>query len=680
LKAVLVLSLIVLMGGLCAADPPHLVSFQGRLCDSQGRPLPDGEYSVTFAIYDVAEGGDPVWTEAKSVDLRGGVFGVVLGETTPLNLPFDRGYWVGIQVESDPEMQPRLRLVCAAYALNSDTVDTFHASSVPEAGKLLALDQGAKFPNAALHTGHGEGLDADTVDGYHAQDLMGSGGAYVELAPLEPQPGAAVNIEGDDLPLHVTNSAPTEEVKGLKISAGQSPTPRQSFAVCTAASDLVILFGGDAGSPKQDTWAYDAAGDSWTLYSPSKSPPARQEHAMAYDPVNGKVILFGGYSETGRVFLGDTWAFDPASGEWSQMSPQTHPPARSGHAMAYAGSGKVILFGGLYLDDTWLYDYAAQEWTELAPSQRPPGRYGHCLAYDSQKKEVVLFGGSGPGSNAMDDTWVFDPATDQWSQAEPAASPPGRSFAAMSFDSKLGETLLFGGMSEAGNVLSDFWAYNLADGDWREFEVDTGPEARRGHGMAFVASENVTVVFGGFDGTARLGDTWEVTLLKSGLAAYFAGSTYTTGNAYAYSRTGGACDLAELVPALEPLEPGDVVVIDGLPEPGLRRCDKACDPRAAGIVSAFPGYLMGVAANETARAGQAKLALAGRVLCKVDACYGAIHPGDLLVTSPTPGYAMRAEPLDLGGVAVYPAGAVVGKALEPMESGMGRIEALVMGR
>jgi len=66
------------------------------------------------------------------------------------------------------------------------------------------------------------------------------------------------------------------------------------------------------------------------------------------------------------------------------------------------------------------------------------------------------------------------------------------------------------------------------------------------------------------------------------------------------------------------------------------------------------------------------VAFSGVVLCKVDASYGSVWPGDLLVTSPTPGHAMRDE-------APLP-GTVLGKALEALEEGTGTIRVLVMLR
>ena len=66
------------------------------------------------------------------------------------------------------------------------------------------------------------------------------------------------------------------------------------------------------------------------------------------------------------------------------------------------------------------------------------------------------------------------------------------------------------------------------------------------------------------------------------------------------------------------------------------------------------------------------MALTGTVDVKVDAGYGAIAVGDLLTTSPTAGHAMRADdPIP---------GTILGKALEPLDSGTGTVRVLVMLR
>ena len=70
--------------------------------------------------------------------------------------------------------------------------------------------------------------------------------------------------------------------------------------------------------------------------------------------------------------------------------------------------------------------------------------------------------------------------------------------------------------------------------------------------------------------------------------------------------------------------------------------------------------------------GRPLLALMGRVYVKASAENGPIRPGDLLTTASKPGYAMRCPSAE------ECAGAILGKALEPLEEGEGRIEVLVL--
>jgi len=66
------------------------------------------------------------------------------------------------------------------------------------------------------------------------------------------------------------------------------------------------------------------------------------------------------------------------------------------------------------------------------------------------------------------------------------------------------------------------------------------------------------------------------------------------------------------------------------------------------------------------------LALLGMVLVKATAENGPIRPGGLLTTASTPGHAMRCP------APPRCEGALIGKALDPLESGVEIIEMLVM--
>lgn len=201
---------------------PRTMTYQGLLEDETGDPVEDGTYWICFSIFDVENGGSPVWDDCLDVEVAGGLFSVILGEPDDLALPFDVDYYMELEVDSEI-LTPRQKLNMSAYAARADTaefaesateagnaemvdgihaspspqadqllaldgsgmfppsvippvsdadmVDGFHANGTPLPNMLLALDDNAKFTNAALYTGHGSGLNADMVDGYEGASL-----------------------------------------------------------------------------------------------------------------------------------------------------------------------------------------------------------------------------------------------------------------------------------------------------------------------------------------------------------------------------------------------------------------------------------------------------------------------------------------------------------------------------
>jgi hypothetical protein len=121
---------------------------------------------------------------------------------------------------------------------------------------------------------------------------------------------------------------------------------------------------------------------------------------------------------------------------------------------------------------------------------------------------------------------------------------------------------------------------------------------------------------------------------------------------------------AELLPAAGDVRPGEVVVLDG-EHPGAVRTAAVADDRAvAGVAGETPGVLAGRGSRDAV-----PVVVAGTARVWADAGYGAIDVGDLLVTSPTSGHAMRADRPDPG--------TVLGKAMQRLEAGTGLIRVLV---
>jgi len=131
-------------------------------------------------------------------------------------------------------------------------------------------------------------------------------------------------------------------------------------------------------------------------------------------------------------------------------------------------------------------------------------------------------------------------------------------------------------------------------------------------------------------------------------------------------------DVAEWVPSTQKLQAGTVVVLDTTRTNHVLASTKAYDTGVAGVVSDSPGVILGEGGD-----GRLKVATTGRVRVKVDATRAPIKVGDLLVTSDTQGVAMKSVPVDLGGVQIHRPGTIVGKALEPLDKGMGEILVLL---
>jgi hypothetical protein len=112
---------IALFAGISFADIPKTLNYQGRLMNTVGQPVIDGQYTVKFRLYTAAEGGTMAWEEVQTVASNNGYFNAVLGNITTLSASiFDQALWIGMQVGSEAEMTPRQKLGTAAYAISAE--------------------------------------------------------------------------------------------------------------------------------------------------------------------------------------------------------------------------------------------------------------------------------------------------------------------------------------------------------------------------------------------------------------------------------------------------------------------------------------------------------------------------------------------------------------------------------
>jgi hypothetical protein len=283
------------------------------------------------------------------------------------------------------------------------------------------------------------------------------------------------------------------------------PSVRQNHAaVYDGARQTVLMFGGFLGGAgfRGDTWVWSAG--AWSQVA-TTGPDARGNTAMAYDPVHSLVYLFGG-AGAGGIAFGDTWQWDGRS--WTLLSPPASPPARFNHAMAFDTTrGVTVMTGGFgtsRFSDTWEFD--GTTWTPRTDVGTYGARSSHGMAFDEHRGRMVIFGGFNGARIA--DTWEL--TSTGWTSVS-APGPSGRQYLGMDYDPDHQVIVLFGGQigPASADRVNDTWTYDGAA--WTHLFPTTPPPARDQHTLTYDRADHNLVVFGGYQGATlggTVGDTW----------------------------------------------------------------------------------------------------------------------------------------------------------------------------
>ncbi|HUV36166.1 MAG TPA: hypothetical protein VMX58_04415, partial [Patescibacteria group bacterium] len=90
LHAIIALAVLVMCASAAHSQIPPLMNYQGVLTDAGGASaVPDGLYDITFRLYPGEFAASPIWEETKPVLVTKGIFNTILGETAPLEMPFE---------------------------------------------------------------------------------------------------------------------------------------------------------------------------------------------------------------------------------------------------------------------------------------------------------------------------------------------------------------------------------------------------------------------------------------------------------------------------------------------------------------------------------------------------------------------------------------------------------------
>lgn len=259
-------------------------------------------------------------------------------------------------------------------------------------------------------------------------------------------------------------------------------------------------------------------------------PPPRSGAASVV--VKGKLYVFGGYGGgTGR--LDDFYSYCFETGQWEEVPVESRekPGCRENNGVVISDSArKIFLFGGYngqsWLNDLWEYDIESKRWTCIQESsdpaldadehrmddqphdadgsqvrgKAPSRRFGYVSVVHSGK--FVLWGGF-DGSRWLNDMYVFDFASNTWSEIQASGTLPSvRSCPAWAKD---GSSFYIQGGYDGVERKSDFFACDLATYTWTEMPcLGTPPSPRYFHSCCLYG--NKMYLYGGYSGTERLAD------------------------------------------------------------------------------------------------------------------------------------------------------------------------------
>lgn len=516
---------------LSAADSPQLIPFQGTLVNSVGTAYPNGQYAITFAIYNEAVGGTPVWTERhEKVGVINGMVNVFLGSINSFlktnwgdNVNFGTTKYLGITVDADgnpatadKEMAPRQLLLTAFYAPTTDKLqdygwDVLFGNQSPNTSPIqatkipqLTLDKLSQIPGSKLAAN----ITSDALAAA-GQSTVSSGGIVMS---------------------ENANNTALLNAGYIRIGPGQmgeawqntsllnAPSGRHDMASTWSGTELLVWGGADQSWNFFSNGArYNPLSNTWTSIS-SSGAPASRSFVFTKTPWTGsEFFIWSSHSAQGGsgafAIRSDGALYNPVTDQWRTVATSGAPTPRTYYSCEWMPEvGKMFVWGGAtdYLatapvNTGGLYNPAQNVWTAMAASGAPSARAFPVTAWTGS--EILLWGGYyasvGGGDNHLTDGARYNPATNTWSPLPISGSPSQRNQVCSLWTGT--EWFIWGGARNGGspfyNTLNDGALFNPTTNTWRPISTIGAPPPRHYGSCAWNGKE--VLIWGGY---SRIGD------------------------------------------------------------------------------------------------------------------------------------------------------------------------------
>ncbi len=323
-----------------------------------------------------------------------------------------------------------------------------------------------------------------------------------------------------------TSAEPAFAQSWVNLTPASGPAPsarRNASAILDPVENRIVIFGGTTGTAANvlnDVWGFDLDTNTWVNLTPAAGPPVpapRLFPASIYDPFGRQMITWSGQAQ--GVFFNDVWSFDLNANAWSQFTPTGGPPnIRYGVGYTFDPKARdLVTFAGFTnlgrFHDVWRFNDQAETWTDVSPATGPGERCLHAACYDALRHRMIMYAGQN-NFGPLDDVWALDLDTDTWTNLTPASKPSGRYFASMVYDAANHRATVFGGQTLLTPV-NDVWVFDLWTNAWTQLSpTGTPPTARFGSAGIYDGAHDRMIVFGGNDGVVK-NDVWALRNLSN---------------------------------------------------------------------------------------------------------------------------------------------------------------------
>jgi len=188
------------------------------------------------------------------------------------------------------------------------------------------------------------------------------------------------------------------------VPVGRSaPGPRQHAGWSCGGGRCVTANGSNGVGLLKETWVFTESSKSWSRVNCGRRavcPSARMFPTMAYDPLHGTHMLFGG--REGRTAVNDTFTFSPGTMTWVENGGGSAPSPRSRAAATFVPPlGLIVMFGGQQESVRALNDMYTWNGSAWAPVQQGvdttlsvvPSLHSHSIAWDPTGNRLIVTGG-----------------------------------------------------------------------------------------------------------------------------------------------------------------------------------------------------------------------------------------------------------------------------------------------